>query len=224
MSFMGKLLGIGLTAAAAVVVTKVAKKYMENQQDGEYLAHGVDLDDEDSCNCGEDSCTCGGSCDCGDNCNCGDDCTCENKDEADAGETEQPQSEKEPFEERLYQTAEDVQDVLEDVAHAAGDVWDETKEKATKAAGEAGVDTDQLSESLADAGRALALAGKAVFAAGSAVAQKVAHEAPGVIDKVRNQTGDWLEQMKTAVNTQTEEREAEKKPQDTDDTQTPPQE
>lgn len=219
MSFMGKLLGIGLTAAAAVVVTKVAKKYMENQQDGEYLAHGVDLDEEDTCNCGEDSCECTGSCD------CGDECSCESKDEADAGETEQPQGEeKEPFEERLYQTAEDVQDVLEDVAHAAGDVWDETKEKAAKAAGEAGVDTDQLSESLADAGRALALAGKAVFAAGSAVAQKVAHEAPGVIDKVRNQTGDWLEQMKTAVNTQTQEREAENKPQDTDDTQTPPQE
>ena len=166
MSFMGKLLGIGLTAAAAVVVTKVAKKYMENQQDGEYLAHGVDLDEEDTCNCGEDSCECTGSCD------CGGECSCESKDEADAGETEQPQGEeKEPFEERLYQTAEDVQDVLEDVAHAAGDVWDETKEKAAKAAGEAGVDTDQLSESLADAGRALALAGKAVFAAGSAVAR-----------------------------------------------------
>lgn len=219
MGFMGKLLGIGLTAAAAVVVTKVAKKYMENQQDGEYLAHGVDLDEEDTCNCGEGSCECTGSCD------CGDECSCESKDEAETGETEQPQGEeKEPFEERLYQTAEDVQDVLEDVAHAAGDVWDETKEKATKAAGEAGVDTDQLSESLADAGRALALAGKAVFAAGSAVAQKVAHEAPGVIDKVRNQTGDWLEQMKTAVNTQTQEREAENKPQDADDTQTPPQE
>lgn len=218
MSLMGKLVGIGLTAAAAVVVTKVAKKYMENQQDGEYLAHGVDLDDE------EDGCGCDDSCDCGGTCDCGDDCTCESSEEADAAETEETQSEKEPFEERLYQTAEDVQDVLEDVAHAAGDVWDETKEKATKAAGEAGVDTDQLSESLADAGRALALAGKAVFAAGSAVAQKVAHEAPGVIDKVRNQTGDWLEQMKTAVNTQTEEREAEKKTQDTDDTQTPPQE
>lgn len=70
MSFMGKLLGIGLTAAAAVVVTKVAKKYMENQQDGEYLAHGVDLDEEDTCNCGEDSCECTGSCDCGGECSC----------------------------------------------------------------------------------------------------------------------------------------------------------
>ena len=106
MSFMGKLLGIGLTAAAAVVVTKVAKKYMENQQDGEYLAHGVDLDEEDTCNCGEGSCECTGSCD------CGDECSCESKNEAEEGETEQPQGEeKEPFEERLYQTAEDVQDV-----------------------------------------------------------------------------------------------------------------
>ena len=213
MSFMGKLLGIGLTAAAAVVVTKVAKKYIENQKDGEYLAHGVDLDEEEGgCNCSDDSC------------DCGDECTCTQEDSSCGCETNDPAPEKEPFEERLYQTAEEMQDVLEDVAHAAGDVWDETKEKATKAAGEAGVDTDQLSESLADAGRALALAGKAVFAAGSAVAQKVAHEAPGVIDKVRNQTGDWLEQMKTAVNTQTQEREAENKPQDADDTQTPPQE
>lgn len=217
MSFMGKLLGIGLTAAAAVVVTKVAKKYIENQQDGEYLAHGVDLDEEEGgCNCSDDFC------------DCGDECTCTQEDSSCGCETNEPAPEKEPFEERLYQTAEEMQDVLEDVAHAAGDVWDETKEKATKAAGEAGVDTDQLGESLADAGRALAMAGKAVFAAGTAVAHKVAQEAPGVIDKVRSQTGDWLEQVKTAVNTQSdepaEEEDEQKKAPDSGKDETPPQE
>ncbi len=217
MSFMGKLLGIGLTAAAAVVVTKVAKKYIENQKDGEYLAHGVDLDEEEGgCNCSDDSC------------DCGDECTCTQDDSSCGCETNEPAPEKEPFEERLYQTAEEMQDVLEDVAHAAGDVWDETKEKATKAAGEAGVDTDQLGESLADAGRALAMAGKAVFAAGTAVAHKVAQEAPGVIDKVRSQTGDWLEQVKTAVNTQSdepaEEEDEQKKAPDAGKDETPPQE
>ena len=100
MSFMGKLLGIGLTAAAAVVVTKVAKKYIENQKDGEYLAHGVDLDEEEGgCNCSDDSC------------DCGDECTCTQDDSSCGCETNEPAPEKEPFEERLYQTAEEMQDV-----------------------------------------------------------------------------------------------------------------
>lgn len=175
MGFFGKLVGIGLTAAAAVTAAKVAKKYMENKNDDTFDAEGVELDDIEA-------------------------------EEAEAaGET--PEDGEPPltsFEEKVYDAAEAARDTLDDVAQAAGDVLDEAREKAENAAESAGVDTDALGESFADAGRALAQAGKAVFAAGTAVAHKVAEEAPGVLDKVRAQTGEWFDQMKNAVNSASE--------------------
>ncbi len=182
MSMFSKLIGIGVTAVAAVAAAKVAKKYMENKEADEFAAHGVELEDEETAEapCTEDPVS----------------------PPEDGGE---PEPEPVPsFEEKIYETAEEAKDVLDDVAKAAGDVWDETREKAASAAENAGVDTAGISEAFTDAGRALAQAGKAVFAAGSVVAHKVAEDAPVVLDRVKAQTGEWLDQVKNAVNAASE--------------------
>ena len=180
MSMFGKLIGIGVTAVAAVAAAKVAKKYMENKEADEFAAHGVELEDEEPAEApstGEPSCP-----------------------PEEHGAPEPAPS----FEEKIYETAEEAKDVLDDVAKAAGDVWDETREKAASAAENAGVDTAGISEAFTDAGKALAQAGKAVFAAGSVVAHKVAEDAPVVLDRVKTQTGEWLDQVKNAVNAASE--------------------
>ena len=91
------------------------------------------------------------------------------------------------------------QDVWDDVTRAAGDVWDETREKMEDAAEKAGVDTDEVAAALREAGSALAGAGKAVATAGAAVARKVVAEAPGFLDKVKTQATDLAAQVKDVV-------------------------
>ena len=96
MGFFGKLVGIGLTAAAAVTAAKVAKKYMENKNDDTFDAEGVELDDIEA----EEA-------------------------EAAGEEPEDGEPPLTSFEEKVYDAAEAARDTLDDVAQAAGDVLDE---------------------------------------------------------------------------------------------------
>ena len=91
---------------------------------------------------------------------------------------------------------QDAGTVLNDIGKAAADVYGETAAKVKKAvtdvAGKAGVDTDALAGSLADAGKAIGDAGKAV-------AHKVSESAPEFVDKAKEKASDVVEQVKSDI-------------------------
>lgn len=146
MSFLGKLLGIGVAAAGAAAAVKVAQKYSENkaarQQDAE----------------------------------------------------EQP---------TLQEVKEDIVEAAEgaaqDVKEQAEEVVDATRSKVKDAAARAGIDTDELAGSFSEAGKAIVGAGKAVVNAGASVAQKVAADAPEMLEKVKAGADTFLTQAKDAL-------------------------
>ncbi len=149
MSFLGKLLGIGVAAAGAAAVLKVAQKYTENK----------------------------------------------------AAQEAQPQDEGEPS--TLQDMKEDIveaaEDAVQDVKEQAEEVADVTRSKVKDAAVRAGIDTDELAGSFSEAGKALMGAGRAVVNAGASVAQKVAADAPEMLEKVKAGADTFLSQAKDAL-------------------------
>lgn len=97
------------------------------------------------------------------------------------------------------QPAQDMTpDVLEDVKKAAAEVFDDAKTAVLSTAEKAGVNTDELTASLAGAG-------KAIVDAGKAVAGKVQEEAPAAIEKAKSKANEVIGQVKEAVAGVTEE-------------------
>ena len=115
---------------------------------------------------------------------------------------DEPQPEAQP-QPTLQDVKEDLVEAAEDAAYevkeqAAGAV-DTAKNKVKEAAGRAGIDTDELAGSLSEAGKAIVVAGKAVVNAGASVAQKVAADAPEMLEKVKAGADSLLTQAKDAL-------------------------
>lgn len=157
MGFIGKLLGIGVAAGAAVAAVKVAQKYEENKNTQAAQAAAQEADD-----------TYG-----------------ELYEDDVAYESETPDEEAVP-----------QPGVFDDVKKAATDVYTETagkvKNSVRTAAEKAGINTDEMTEALASAGKAFANAGKAV-------ADKVHEEAPAAMEKAKVNAEKIATQVKETV-------------------------
>lgn len=200
MSLLGRLLGLGVTATAAVIAYKAVKNYTDPQQTDEtvYEPQGeAPLED-----------------------------VFEQEEPAPFWEEQTPQAEffgetAETVADAFTDAAKSAGQSIKDVAAKAGvdtdeladkvsDVFDDASKVASEAfttagenvrsaASKAGVNTEDVTTALREAGRAIVDAGKSVVDASGAVATKVVEQSPEVLGRMKTSADGIIHYVKDSV-------------------------